>query len=185
MSDSSSQGSADQREVEPTASQDPEPKPAPAPAPESAPQERVTIFVNNFRYEVTEVEFRNKFAEFGNVTKASIPRQPDGQSKGFGFIEYSSRASAQAAIDAMNNKEWDGRPLQIEFSGRDRLRRDSSPPRRRYERRDRDDYSHRDRSHRHRSRYDDGDRYSRRRSHRDEDSPPPRRRSHRRDSYSE
>jgi RNA recognition motif-containing protein len=36
-----------------------------------------------------------------------------GKSKGFGFVEMSSDAEAQAAIAALNGKESDGRSLKV------------------------------------------------------------------------
>jgi RNA recognition motif-containing protein len=39
-----------------------------------------------------------------------------GRSKGFGFVEMPDRAQAQAAIDALNGKDVDGRALRVNES---------------------------------------------------------------------
>jgi RNA recognition motif-containing protein len=39
-----------------------------------------------------------------------------GRSRGFGFVEMSSEAEAQAAIDKWDGKEMDGRTLSVSFA---------------------------------------------------------------------
>ncbi|HTU89088.1 MAG TPA: RNA-binding protein [Gemmataceae bacterium] len=54
------------------------------------------------------------FEEFGAVQSAQIIIDHNtGGSKGFGFVEISSNAEAQAAIDALNGKNVDGRYLTV------------------------------------------------------------------------
>src|SRR3984957_15271128 len=54
------------------------------------------------------------FAAYGTVQSAQVIMDRDtGRSKGFGFVEMSSGAEAQAAIDALNGKEVDGRQLTV------------------------------------------------------------------------
>jgi RNA recognition motif-containing protein len=54
------------------------------------------------------------FAQYGNVESAEVISDRDtGGSKGFGFVEMSSDAEAQAAIDALNDYDSDGRRLTV------------------------------------------------------------------------
>lgn len=63
---------------------------------------------------MTDDQLRALFAEFGEVTSASvISDRFTGRSKGFGFVEFASEEAAKAAIDAMANKEVDGRALVV------------------------------------------------------------------------
>jgi RNA recognition motif-containing protein len=54
------------------------------------------------------------FSEYGNVVSAQvIADRESGRSKGFGFVEMEGDSEAQAAIEALNGKEHDGRPLTV------------------------------------------------------------------------
>ena len=54
------------------------------------------------------------FAEVGTVQSANlIEDRETGRSRGFGFVEMSSKEEAQAAITAFDGKEIDGRNLKV------------------------------------------------------------------------
>ncbi|MBI3823012.1 MAG: RNA-binding protein [Planctomycetes bacterium] len=72
------------------------------------------LYVGNLTYEVTDSALEAMFAPFGTVQSAQVIMDRDtGRSKGFGFVEMGSSQEAQAAIDAMNGKEVDGRKLTV------------------------------------------------------------------------
>ncbi|MEW6520856.1 MAG: RNA-binding protein [Desulfurivibrio sp.] len=72
------------------------------------------IYVGNLSYQVTEEGLQDAFKAFGEVTSAIIIKdQFSGKSKGFGFVEMSSQAEAQAAIEGLNEKELQGRKLTV------------------------------------------------------------------------
>lgn len=74
----------------------------------------MNIYVGNLSYRTTEDELRRAFEAYGAVSSASIIKDRDsGQSKGFGFVEMPSDAEAQAAINALNDKEVGGRRLKV------------------------------------------------------------------------
>lgn len=57
---------------------------------------------------------KEMFSSFGEVTSAQIIMDRDsGRSKGFGFVEFNTTDEAQAAIDEMNGKEYEGRALTV------------------------------------------------------------------------
>jgi hypothetical protein len=72
------------------------------------------LYVGNLAYGVTNSDLEQMFAAHGTVQSAQIIMDRDtGRSKGFGFVEMGSDAEAQAAIQALNGKESDGRSLTV------------------------------------------------------------------------
>ena len=72
------------------------------------------LYVGNLSYGVTDSELEQMFAAHGTVQSAQVIMDRDtGRSKGFGFVEMGSDQEAQAAIQAMNGKEVDGRSLTV------------------------------------------------------------------------
>lgn len=75
------------------------------------------IYVGNLAYSTTDEALKNAFTEFGEVTSARVVTdRMSGRSKGFGFVEMPDNTQAQAAIDALNGKELDGRTLRVNES---------------------------------------------------------------------
>jgi cold-inducible RNA-binding protein len=72
------------------------------------------IYVGNLSYEVNEEDLNLAFKPFGQVEEATIIKDKySGKSKGFGFVEMSSKDEGQAAIDGLNGKEMQGRALNV------------------------------------------------------------------------
>ena len=72
------------------------------------------IYVGNFGYETREQELREAFEAHGQVQEVSMVMDRDtGRPKGFGFVEMPTSAEAQAAISALNGKEFGGRPATV------------------------------------------------------------------------
>ncbi|MCS7032501.1 MAG: RNA-binding protein [Phycisphaerae bacterium] len=72
------------------------------------------LYVGNLPYSVDSSELQALFAPHGTVVSAQvISDRETGRSKGFGFVEMSTEAEAQAAIAALNGKESGGRPLTV------------------------------------------------------------------------
>ncbi len=86
------------------------------------------IYVGNMSYGTTEETLRNLFAQHGEVVSVNlITDRYTGESKGFGFVEMASETEAEAAINALNGREVDGRKLRVDVAqerqrngGRDR-----------------------------------------------------------------
>ena len=71
------------------------------------------IYVGNLPYGATEDELRELFGEHGKVSSVDILLDRNtGRSRGFGFVEMDD-ADADKAIDALNGKDMDGRPLRV------------------------------------------------------------------------
>ena len=72
------------------------------------------LYVGNLTYEVTDAALEQMFAPHGTVQSAQVIMDRDtGRSKGFGFVEMSIDQEAQAAIQALNGAEVDGRRLTV------------------------------------------------------------------------
>ena len=72
------------------------------------------IYVGNFGYDTREQEIREAFEAHGQVQEVSLVMDRDtGRPKGFGFVEMPTSAEAQAAISALNGKEFGGRPATV------------------------------------------------------------------------
>jgi len=71
------------------------------------------IFVKNLSKTVSEDKFMELFKAFGNITSAVLMKDDQGNSKGFGFVNYANHEEAQKAIDQMNGKDIDGNPLYV------------------------------------------------------------------------
>ena len=72
------------------------------------------IYVGNFAFEMSEQELRGAFEAYGEVQEISMIQDRDtGRPKGFAFVEMPTSAEAQAAIDALNGKEFAGRAITV------------------------------------------------------------------------
>ena len=72
------------------------------------------LYVGNLSYSVDETGLNRLFGAHGTVESAAvITDRATGRSKGFGFVEMSTDAEAQAAIDALNGTQHDGRALTV------------------------------------------------------------------------
>ncbi len=72
------------------------------------------IYVGNLTFNTSSGDLETMFAAHGAVEKAQVINDRDtGRSRGFGFVEMSSDAEANTAIDALNGKDVDGRQLTV------------------------------------------------------------------------
>ena len=72
------------------------------------------LYVGGIPYSSTDDTLRAHFSAAGNVVSATIIMDKmTGRSKGFGFVEMSSDAEADAAIQMWNGKDFGGRTLTV------------------------------------------------------------------------
>jgi cold-inducible RNA-binding protein len=72
------------------------------------------LYVGNLPYAATEQVLVDTFSQCGTVESARIIMDRDtGRSKGFGFVEMSSDAEAQLAIEKLNGADYDGRAMTV------------------------------------------------------------------------
>ncbi len=74
----------------------------------------MNIYVGNLSFGSSENDLRVEFEAFGEVTSVKIITDREtGRSRGFGFVEMADDTAGQAAIEAINGKELDGRSVSV------------------------------------------------------------------------
>ncbi len=74
----------------------------------------MNIFVAKLNFKTKTEDLEAAFAQFGTVSSCKIVRDKEtGRSKGYGFVEMPNDEEAQRAIDALNEKELDGRVVAV------------------------------------------------------------------------
>jgi len=74
----------------------------------------MSVYVGNLSYEVTQDDLKDVFAEYGTVKRVQLPTDREtGRLRGFGFVEMSTDAEEDAAIEALDGAEWMGRDLKV------------------------------------------------------------------------
>ena len=72
------------------------------------------LFVGNLSFETTENALKDAFGAHGTVTEVNLMMdRMTNRPRGFGFVTMSTAAEAQAAIEALNGKEFGGRALTV------------------------------------------------------------------------
>ena len=74
----------------------------------------MNIYVSNLNYSTVAESLQELFAEYGEVTSASvITDRETGRSRGFGFVEMPDDAEAQKAIDELNDTDFEGKTISV------------------------------------------------------------------------
>ena len=72
------------------------------------------LYVGNLAFTTSSQDLQELFAQAGTVESASVVEDRDtGRSRGFGFVEMSSKEEGEAAIAQFNGKEVNGRALNV------------------------------------------------------------------------
>jgi RNA recognition motif-containing protein len=72
------------------------------------------LYVGNLGFDVTDKDLEAVFTQAGVCESvAVITDKFSGQSRGFGFVEMSSNAEAQKAIQQFNGQDLKGRSLKV------------------------------------------------------------------------
>ena len=72
------------------------------------------LYVGNLAFQTTNEDLENLFSQSGTVQSANIIEDREtGRSRGFGFVEMSTKEEGNAAIAALNGKEVNGRNLNV------------------------------------------------------------------------
>lgn len=73
------------------------------------------LFIGGLSWHTDDNALRTKFEEFGVVEEAVVVKDRDtGRSRGFGFVRFQQESEADAAIDGMNEVEFDGRTIRVD-----------------------------------------------------------------------
>lgn len=74
----------------------------------------MNIYVANINWKTKDESLKALFARYGEVSSAHIITDREtGRSRGFGFVEMPDDEQGQAAIDAVNGTEFEGKVLTV------------------------------------------------------------------------
>jgi RNA recognition motif-containing protein len=72
------------------------------------------LYVGNLSFNTTQQDLEEHFGQAGTVQSANVIEDREtGRSRGFGFVEMSSREEGEAAIEQLNGKDLDGREIKV------------------------------------------------------------------------
>src|SRR3712207_4596931 len=72
------------------------------------------LYVGNLSFQTSSSDLEELFAQSGTVESASVVEDRDtGRSRGFGFVEMSTKEEGEAAISQLNGREFGGRALNV------------------------------------------------------------------------
>jgi RNA recognition motif-containing protein len=72
------------------------------------------LYVGNLAFQTSSDDLQQLFAQAGTVESASVVEDREtGRSRGFGFVEMSSKEEGDAAVTQFNGKEVNGRALTV------------------------------------------------------------------------
>ena len=75
------------------------------------------LYVGNLSYSMRDNDLELEFSPYGSVQSAKVMMDRDtNRSKGFGFVEMSSAAEAEAAIAALKGKNVGGRDMTVNIA---------------------------------------------------------------------
>lgn len=91
--------------------------------------QKQNLFIGSLAYATSDDGLKAHFEQIGPVASARvITDRETGRSKGFGFVEFENESDNQKAVDELNGKDLDGRPINVSLARpkEDRPRRDNN-----------------------------------------------------------
>ena len=80
-------------------------------------RQKMDIYVGNLPYTATEEDLNGLFAAYGPVERVKIITDREtGRSKGFAFVTLGDQSQLNAAIEALNGYDYQGRALRVNAS---------------------------------------------------------------------
>lgn len=84
----------------------------------------VNLYIKNLDDTVTDDQLRDEFATMGTITSARVMKDmKDGRSRGFGFVCFSTPEEATRAVNEMNGKLINNKPVFVALAQRREVRR--------------------------------------------------------------
>ena len=82
------------------------------------------LYVGNLTYAVTQQQLTQLFAGYGEVKEVTVI-----EGKGFAFVEMSSTSEAEAAKEALDGTDFEGRTIRVDEARPPKERQQRRPPR--------------------------------------------------------
>ncbi|XP_042496164.1 polyadenylate-binding protein 2-like [Macadamia integrifolia] len=83
----------------------------------------VNLYVKNLDDSIGDEKLKEMFSEFGTITSCKVMRDPNGISRGSGFVAFSTPEEASRALAEMNGKMLVSKPLYVALAQRKEDRR--------------------------------------------------------------
>lgn len=91
-----------------------------------------TLYIGNLSFDTSEQDLERHFGQFGKTTNLKLVTHPDGRSRGFAFVTFTTIEEAQAAIKASDAIEFQGRAMRArladQFSSKQRVKNQNRTP---------------------------------------------------------
>jgi RNA recognition motif-containing protein len=84
------------------------------------------VIIRNLPFDLRDTHLKKDFAKYGTIVDVNVPlKNENNLNRGFGFVEFSTKAEAEKMIADLNGKKYKGRVVVVE----------ASAPSRKYEKR--------------------------------------------------
>eukprot|EP00761_Pharyngomonas_kirbyi_P011460 gb/GECH01011485.1/.p1 GENE.gb/GECH01011485.1/~~gb/GECH01011485.1/.p1 ORF type:complete len:605 (+),score=160.18 gb/GECH01011485.1/:1-1815(+) len=83
----------------------------------------VNLYIKHLDDKIDDEALKEEFSRFGNIHSAKVMRDDKGQSKGFGFVCFKKPEEASAALNEMNGKMVEGKPIYVALAQRKEVRK--------------------------------------------------------------
>lgn len=75
------------------------------------------LFIGNLSSDITDESLRHAFSQFGSCSSAQVARDPGAtKNHGYAFVSFREKASAEAAIEALDGQVMNNRPLRVDWA---------------------------------------------------------------------
>jgi len=78
----------------------------------------VNLYVKNLDDTIDDERLKKEFSPYGTISSAKVMTEPNGRSKGFGFVCFSTPEEATKAVTEMNNRIVGSKPLYVALAQR-------------------------------------------------------------------
>jgi nucleolin len=75
------------------------------------------LYIANLKYSISTSDIKKRFEKYGDVENVKLLKDSEGRSRGIAFVKFNSIQNAEDALKEENGKEWETRPLKINFAG--------------------------------------------------------------------
>uniref|UniRef100_A0A8C6M674 Polyadenylate-binding protein n=1 Tax=Nothobranchius furzeri TaxID=105023 RepID=A0A8C6M674_NOTFU len=76
-------------------------------------KEFTNVYIKNFGDDMDDEKLREVFSKYGNALSIRVMTDDSGKSRGFGFVSFERHEDAQRAVDEMNGKDLNGKPIYV------------------------------------------------------------------------
>src|SRR5687768_6112109 len=83
----------------------------------------VNLYIKNLEDDIDDEKLRQEFSVYGVITSAKVMRDERNQSKGFGFVCFSSPDEATKAVAEMNGRMIGSKPIYVALAQRKDVRK--------------------------------------------------------------